>query len=134
MSENITKLLSDKPETAMQELIKITRRLVNLAGRETQALATNDLMSFAIMQDEKAQLAERYIEMSREFRARVEEFRGVDAALLDRLDALQKELADVFKDNNKAVNRIAGYAREATRSTLLSAQELAQKCPVEFQG
>lgn len=127
-------ILSDKPDVAMQDLIKVTRRLVNLAGREAQALATNDLMTFAIMQDEKAQLAERYVTMSREFRARVDEFRSIDSSLLDRLDALQKELADVFKDNNKSVNRVMGYARETTRSTLFSAQELAQKHPVEFQG
>ncbi|MCD8497230.1 MAG: hypothetical protein LRZ85_03595 [Alphaproteobacteria bacterium] len=82
----------------------------------------------------KNQLAERYVEMSREFRKRMEDFRGIDGALLDRLDMLQKELADVFHDNNKAVKRVQGYAYQATKSTLFTAQELSQKAPVEFQG
>lgn len=127
-------LLSAKPEAAMQDLIKMTRKLVNLAGREAQALATNDLMSFAIMQDEKQQLSEKYVEMSREFRDRIEDFRGIDKALLDRLEMLQNDLGQVFKDNNKAINRVKGYAQQATRTTLFTAQELSQKHPVEFQG
>lgn len=128
------KLLSDTPEAAMQDLIKITRKLVNLAGREAQALATNDLMSFAIMQDEKNVLAERYVEMSREFRARMEEFRGIDPALLDRLEQIQKDLAEATRDTNKEVSRVRGYALQSTRSTLFTAQEISQKHHVEFEG
>lgn len=126
------KLLSDKPEAALQDMIKMTRRLVNLAAREAQALATNDLMSFAIMQDEKNVLAERYVEMSREFRARIEDFRGIDDTILDRLEQIQKDLADATRDTNKEIHRVRGYAMQATRNTLFSAQEISQKHPVEF--
>jgi hypothetical protein len=128
------RLLSQKPEAALQDMIKMTRKLVNMIGREAQALATNDLMSFAIMQDEKQIMAERYVEMSREFRARIEEFRGADSAILDRLEQIQKDLADATRDTNKEVGRVRGYALQATRSTLFTAQELSQTRPVEFQG
>lgn len=133
-THSAARLLSEKPEAALQDMIKMTRKLVNMIGREAQALATNDLMSFAIMQDEKQVLAERYVEMSREFRARIEEFRGVDSAILDRLEAIQKDLGDAARDTNKEVNRVRGYALQATRTTLFTAQEISQSHPVEFQS
>jgi len=103
-----------------------------LAERESQALAQNDILSFAILQDEKALIAEHYAAASNEFRARLPEFRGMNPALLDRLEALQHRLGEAAKQNNASVSRIYEQSKENTQNTLLSAQELGQSKQVRF--
>lgn len=124
--------LDHSPVAALKALIKITQALVDFSDREGQALAKNDMLDFAIMQDEKTVLTQRYVQMSNEFRMRLEEFRGSDAALLDRLEALQKELAEKSKSNNQVIDRIQTRARQKTSDTLLSAQEMGQSHNLTF--
>ena len=130
-STNPAALHSD-PDQALQALIKITQALIDFAERETQALAKNDMMDFAIMQDEKAILTQRYVQMSQEFRNRLEDFRGCDSGLLDRLETLQKELGERSKGNNGSINNIQTRARAKTSDTLFSAQELGQSHHINF--
>lgn len=124
--------LDSDPTQALQALIKITQALVDFADREHQALTKNDMLDFAIMQDEKAVLTERYVAMSREFRNRLEEFRGRDIGLLDRLENLQKELSEKSQQNNDVINNVQTRARQKTSSTLFSAQELGQSHSLTF--
>ena len=56
---------------ALNMLIRLTNNLSRLADRETQALAQNDMMSFAILQDEKALVTEQYMKASEEFRSNI---------------------------------------------------------------
>ena len=105
-------ILSREKTQAVQQLIKLTRNLADLAERESQALAQNDILSFAILQDEKALIAEHYAAASNEFRARLPEFRGMNPALLDRLEALQHRLGEAAKQNNASVSRIYEQSKE----------------------
>ena len=91
-----------------------------------------DILSFAILQDEKALIAEHYAAASNEFRARLPEFRGMNPALLDRLEALQHRLGEAAKQNNASVSRIYEQSKENTQNTLLSAQELGQTKHIRF--
>lgn len=127
------KFLPEGRDQAMQAMIKITKRLLDVSEREGQALATSNLINFTVLQDEKSYLAERYISMSSEFRERINEFRGIDRGVLDRLEALQKQLGEYTRGNNQAISRMRANAQKNTQSTLLSAQELATKRPVEFE-
>ena len=125
-------ILAREKTQAVQQLIKLTRNLADLAERETQALAQNDMISFAILQDEKALIAEHYAAASQEFRNRLPEFRGMNPALLDRLEALQHRLGEAARQNNETVKRIYENSKENTQSTLISAQELGQEKPMRF--
>jgi len=125
-------VLANEKTQAVQQLIKLTHNLADLAERETQALAQDDMLSFAILQDEKALIAEHYAAASNEFRARLPEFRGMNPALLDRLESLQQRLGEAAKQNNATVKRIYDQSKENTQNTLISAQELGQTKPMHF--
>ena len=126
----ITGVLAREKTQAVQQLIKLTRNLADLAERESQALAQNDMVTFAILQDEKALIAEHYAAASQEFRNRLPEFRRMNPALLDRLEALQVRLGDAARQNNDAVQRMYEQSKENTQNTLISAQELGQTKPM----
>lgn len=124
-------LPADKNE-AIKIMINITENLIDFSEREAQALAQNDLMSIAIMQDEKTIITERYVALSTEFRRRLEQFRGSDSALLDRLEALQKTLGENSRHNNKMFDQIQNKAKKKTEAVLMNAHKLGQSCPVKF--
>jgi hypothetical protein len=129
-----TSSLPKDPKQAAEKLIKLSRSLVDLAERETQALVQNDIVTFAILQDEKEFLTGQYAAASEEFRSRLEEFRSLDRAVLARLEELQKRLAEKTHANNAIVMQMRQRAVKNTQSTLLSAQELGQRNPVNFEN
>ncbi len=122
-----THILSNEKTQAIQQLIKLTDNLANLAERESQAIAQNDMVSFTILQDEKALIAEHYAAAAQEFRNRLPEFRGMNPALLDRLETLQIRLGEATRQNNKAIKRIHDNAQKRTQTTLIDAQEIGQQ-------
>lgn len=124
-------LVQDKSQ-ALQQLIKVTKSLLDLGEKEAQALAQDDMLSFAILQDEKTKLAEHYAKMSEEFRDRLPQFRGVSPALLDRLEYLQIQLGEVSQRNADIVRNMYDRARANTQTTLLNAQEMGQDKRIKF--
>jgi hypothetical protein len=117
---------------AIQRMIKISQSLLDLSDRETQALIQNDLLAFAVLQDEKELLADQYTKSSDEFRKRLHEFRSVDKTLIKKLEILQNKLADKAQENNMFVERMKTRAERNTQKTLLTVQELAQSKPVRI--
>lgn len=99
-------LLPSDPHIALKAMIKTTEALIEFSDREAQALAKTDMLNFAIMQDEKTVITERYVQLAQEFQARLEEFRNVDPGLLGRLEKLQIELGENAKHNNGIIDRI----------------------------
>ena len=79
-------VLPSDAHMAMQKMIKLSGALVDLSESETQKLVQNDMLGFAMLQGDKEKLVKNYVQASQEFQARLEEFRGFDQALLDRLD------------------------------------------------
>lgn len=122
--------LPEDPTQALRALIKMTQNLTHLSERENYALTMNDMIGFAIMQDEKNVMAERYAKMSQNFRKRLEDFRGSDSALLDKLEEMQNRLAEQSAANSKFIDKMAARSRATTQNTLFNAQELAQRSPV----
>lgn len=125
-------LLPREKSQALNMMIRITQSLVTLAERESQALAMNDMLTLAILQDEKSLVVEQYARMSGEFRSNVEFYRGADRVLLDRLENLQNALAEKTRSNNACVDGVYGRARGRVQNSLLTAQELGQQRPVSF--
>ncbi len=129
---NIKTTLPDNPDQALRELIQISNMLLAVSERETQTLAQDDMVSFAILQDEKAIIAKRYALASEAFRARLEDFRQADRNLVKRLETLQRRISEVSQENNIMVGHIRDNAQKTTQKTLLTVQELAQSRPVTF--
>lgn len=132
-TQNNQTYLPAEPNQAMQALIRISKKLLDLAEREMQSLTLSDMLTFAVLQDEKQHLAQRYSFMSREFRSRIEEFRKTDKGTLDMLDALQGELGEKMRENNRVVQKIRSLSHQNTQSTLFTAQELGNERPVAFE-
>ncbi len=123
-----------QPQNALNYMCKISQSLLDLAERESQALVQNDVMSLAVLQDEKDDLSERYMAASEEFRSRINEFRKVDKSLIRRLEDLQKKLSERSNDNNVLVSQIRDRAERNTQKTLLIAQEYGQSPRAYFPG
>lgn len=119
---------------ALKALIKTTEGLLDLSEREAQTLAKNDMMNFAIMQDEKTVLTERYLRLAEEFRTRLNEFRGADFGLLDRLEKLQISLGENTKHNNNVIDRMQKKSEKIAHNALLKVQELSQQHHAYFDG
>lgn len=127
---------------ALRSLIVLSERLLDFSERETQALIQNDMATFAILQDEKQAGANRYNAACQEFSERIEDFRGCDTTLLNRLETLQISLSEKMRSNCTIVNKINDnanakikksigvvddYKVRFTANTLLNAQESTSK-------
>lgn len=129
---NDAQILPSEKTQAVQHLIKLTDSLITLSEREAQGLAQNDMVSFAILQDEKASLAEHYARASAEFRDRLHEFRGMSSALLDRLEQKQNRLGAISAENNAIVTRLYARAEENAKTGLKTARDHQEKTKVNF--
>lgn len=123
----VKSVLPDDPNHALRELIRLTTALRDMSEQETQYLVTNDMLQFAFTQQDKEKIAARYQQASLEFRRRIEEFRGADKGLIQKLEALQNELKDKSESNNVIVGRIRQKATANTKATLFTAQEIGQR-------
>ncbi len=112
---------------ALQELIRLSKKLVDFADQETKSLVTRDAMLFAFTQKDKEILAERYAQASEEFRSRLDDFRRADRGLLMKLERLQEELRQKTHDNNMAIEQVKEKVSASTQATLFSAQEMGQR-------
>lgn len=125
-------ILPSDAHMAMQKMIKISNELVTVAETETQKLVQDDMLGFAMLQDEKEVLLNHYVKASQEFQERLEDFRGLDKRLLDRLDVAQKALGERTKSNNIIVKRMNTKSEQKTMDSLLAAQEIAQTVHTNF--
>lgn len=125
------KLPKEAPK-ALAALCKVTSDLVDIAERENQALAMSDMMAFAVLQNAKNLLAERYSQYSYQFAKRIEEFRGTDVATLDKLDALQVSLNEKARMNNQIVKKIAEKSRNKTKSKTMTEAQVSQRAHVQW--
>ena len=129
-----SQILPEDPVKATYDLIAMSRGLVAIAEREQQALAQNDLMNLAILQDEKDSASRKYQMASEEFRGRIDAFKTVDKALIGQLESLQRNMNDIMSNNNLLVLQMRDKARQSTAETLITAQALGQEKVVTFGG
>ena len=120
-------ILGKDVNLALRELVRLSKKLIEFADRETQALVTNDHMSFAFIGQDKESMAQRYMKASEEFRGRIEEFHNADKSIMMQLDKLQNELKEKTQSNNILIGQIKKRAAANTQSTLFTVQELGQR-------
>lgn len=125
-------LLGRDPNTALRELVNLSKKLIELADQETQSMVMNDHMKFAFTGQDKEVLAGQYMKASEEFRSRLEDFRNADKAIIAQLNKLQAELKDKTLSNNILIEQIKNRAAANTKSTLFTVQELGQR--VQFNN
>lgn len=94
-------VLPDDPVQAIEKLIRITRELSDILESEAQAIALRDEVRMLDTSARKDKILPQYESAAREFKARVEEFGGVDSTLLDQLEAEQDHLAAVTRGNQQ---------------------------------
>jgi anion-transporting ArsA/GET3 family ATPase len=116
----------------VQHLIRLSQNLLTIAERETQALLTNDMLAFSIMQYEKEKVTGQYVTASQAFRDRLEEFRNTDRGLLDRLEKLQKDLSVKSNDNNRLVEQMRHRAHANTQKSMGTLRDLSQGVHVRY--
>ncbi|MGH1455686.1 MAG: hypothetical protein ACRBDI_02805 [Alphaproteobacteria bacterium] len=112
---------------ALRELVRLSKKLIEFADQEMQALIKSDHITFAFTQRDKDSFARAYAKASEEFRSRLDEFRNADKGLLMQLDALQTQLREKTASNNEMIGQIKKRASANTQSTLFTAQELGQR-------
>lgn len=127
LTQRATETLPVNATAAIQKLIQVSQKLVDLSERETQALLQRDMLSFAIIQDEKESISSQYTQASENFRRRLDDFRSVEKSLLNRLEGLQRTLAEKTQGNNVMVAQMQRRAEAGTQKTLLMAQEFGQQ-------
>lgn len=125
-------VLPNDPKAALQALARMAKTLIDLSDEETQILVKDDWISFSSLQGSKERAAERYARACREFQDRIEDFRGSDQNMLNRLDAMQKELGEKVQNNNVLIEQMHHRAMGNTHKTLLAAQEIAQNVHVRW--
>ena len=130
--KNDATILPRERVMAINVLLKSTQNLIDIAEREAQFLAQNDMMNFYILQDEKAHITNRYEKLSSEFRERIVEFRGVDRSILERLEKTQIMLGEKTAENNVIVASMHDRAKQKTQSSLVTVQALAQQYQVNI--
>lgn len=123
--------LAAEPEMAVRQLIALTKNLLDHSEQETGALVRGDIILLAALQDEKEKIASRYTRASSEFRRRIEEFRSIDRALLDQLEAAQRNLSTKTAENNALISNTRRTPRMTNAHTLFSAQEIGQNARVQ---
>lgn len=105
MSEQAQALSSD-PRRAVEEMITITEELIARIEIETNAVATNDGTTFTTNEENKEHVANIYEKAAAEFHARIPEFKKVDRALIEKLNAAQQSLGQTTKNNLKLLEKL----------------------------
>lgn len=115
-----------QPQQALNTLCRLSQSLLDIAEQESQALIQNDLLAFAVLQDEKERLSLNYLDASQDFRNRINVFRRLDHKMLDRLESLQEKLSERTNDNNKLINQIRQNAEHFVTAGMKTAKEFGQ--------
>lgn len=100
------KILSKDPRQAVEEMVTITEELVARIEIETSAVAGNDGTTFTMNEMNKEHVADLYGKAAQEFHTRINEFKKVDKALIEKLDAAQKSLGQSTKNNLKLLEKL----------------------------
>ncbi len=117
----------------IKSLIDTTERLIDIAEREKEAIARDDVGTFVMLQDEKEKHSEKYMSQSKHFRARAKELKDHDPASIDKMGELQELLSQKMRSNSRKILQMQENATPKQNmppplagSTLLSAQEIGQ--------
>ena len=112
MTEENKKILSDEPRQAVEEMITVTEELIARIEIESNAIATNDGTAFTMNEENKEHVANIYEKASAEFHKRINQFKKVDKALIEQLNAAQESLKQTTNNNLKLLEKFEKNQKE----------------------
>lgn len=103
------KILPQEPDDAVQKMIDITKECLNFASGEDESITRNDLVHFAVNEQDKGQAYAFYERAAHEFHERLDELKGnVNPILITELQRLQLQLREQAENNNERMLKIDG--------------------------
>lgn len=107
-------MLSQDPNTAMQEMMQALDALRNVYDEENNALVAADTRRFMNLQEKKIEAAQRYHDSAAQLIERREEFASIDPVLRKRLREMHSGFSETTQRNidgiermNKSVQRLS---------------------------
>jgi len=113
MTNDNENILPEEPNMAVQKMIELTQECLNILEGESEKLTRNDLVQFAVNDEQKGRAFTFYEKASEEFKARIDALRGkVDPSLVTQLQQLQLKVADQAAFNNQRLEQIEGLIKK----------------------
>lgn len=107
------KILPDEPDAAMKKMIELTQECLALAESEDEKITRNDMVQFAVNEQNKVPAFAMYEAAAAEFRERIDSFQGkVNPMLVTELQRLQLELRERAENNNIRLEQIDGLVKK----------------------
>ena len=119
--------LSRNPNQAMQEMMSIIDKLRTNILEETQALKETDTPRFLDLQNTKIDVARDYMEGVTQIMARKDEMKKADPKLIDQLEKMRLEFADIAHENHAAINRMKNGMKRLGERIMENAREAARR-------
>jgi hypothetical protein len=120
-------ILSKNPNKAMEEMMVTIDRLRSSLIEETAALKEADTTTFMHLQDKKLDVARDYLEGMGQMLARKDEIKQADPTLIDRLEKMRGEFADIAHENHAALERMKNGMKRLGDRIMETARETARK-------
>ncbi len=118
-------VLSNNPNTAMQEMMSTIDALRGIYVRETAALEAADARAFLEMQEEKLKYARQYQDTAEQFITRGPEMKAAHPQLRRHLEAMQKDFSELSVKNMDALKRMHRVAESLGNTIRNSARDTA---------
>jgi len=99
-------MLSQDPNTAMQEMMQALDALRNVYDEENNALVAADTRRFMNLQEKKIEAAQRYHDSAAQLIDRREEFESIDPALRKRLREMHSGFSETTQRNIDGIERM----------------------------
>ena len=119
--------LSNIPQKAAEEMLRIIQDLHDVYVRETDFLTESNTKGFFSLQDEKEQITRRYEQGMRQMLARKEEMKTVSQAIKDALRLLQEKFTQVAQKNREMLERMQRTTERLSNTIRNAAKEAVNK-------
>ncbi|MEM6782042.1 MAG: hypothetical protein AAF569_09290 [Pseudomonadota bacterium] len=107
------KILPDGPDEAVQKMIDLTQECLALAVSEDEKITRNDMVQFAVNDENKGRAFAMYEQAAGEFHERMDSLQGkVNPTLITELQRLQLQLREQAENNNMRLEQIEGLIQK----------------------
>lgn len=120
-------VLSKDPNKAMEEMMRTIDQLRGSLVEETAALKEADTTTFMHLQDKKLDVARDYLEGMGQMLARKDEIKQADPKLIERLEKMRSEFAEIAHENRAALERMKNGMKRLGDRIMETAREAARK-------
>ncbi len=103
------KILPEDGNEALKKMISLTQECLNVLEAEGEKITRNDMVQFAVNDENKGRTFIYYEKAVNEFKERIAEMEGkVDPELVSELQNLQIKVSEQAANNNARLDQIEG--------------------------